>query len=36
LGVELNEDLIKEHPMKEGFFNMFEPDWHLRNFGGGS
>jgi len=36
LGVELNDDLIKAHPMKEGFFNMFEADWHLRNFGGGS
>jgi len=32
LGVELNEDLIKEHPFKEGFFNMWEPDWHLRQF----
>jgi len=35
LGVDLNDDLIKEHPMKEGFFNMFEADWHLRNFGAG-
>ena len=33
LGVELNDDLIQAHPMKEGFFNMFEADWHLRNFG---
>ena len=33
LGVELNEDLIKEHPYKEGFFNLYAPDWHLRQFG---
>jgi len=32
LGISLNEDLIKEHPMKKGFFNMFEPDWHKRQF----
>lgn len=32
LGVELNEDLIQEHPSKQGFFNMWEPDWHLRQF----
>jgi len=32
LGVELNEDLIKEHPYKEGFFNMWEKDWHMRQF----
>jgi galactonate dehydratase len=30
LGISLNEDLIKEHPFKEGFFNMFEADWHMR------
>jgi len=32
LGVELNEDLIKKHPMKVGFFNMWEEDWHMRQF----
>jgi len=32
LGVELNEDLIKEHPYKEGFFNLFAEDWHRRQF----
>lgn len=32
LGVELNEEIIKEHPYKEGFFNMWEPDWHMRQF----
>ena len=33
LGISLNEDLIKEHPFREGFFNMFEADWQLRQFG---
>jgi galactonate dehydratase len=32
LGISLNEDLIKEHPFKEGFFNMFEAGWHMRQF----
>jgi galactonate dehydratase len=32
LGVSLNEDLIKEHPYKPGFFNMFEANWHMRQF----
>ncbi len=32
LGVELNEELIKEHPYKEGFFNMWESNWHRRQF----
>jgi galactonate dehydratase len=32
LGISLNEDLIKEHPFKEGFFNLFEADWHMRQF----
>jgi len=30
LGISLNEDLIKEHPLKEGFFNLFDADWHMR------
>jgi galactonate dehydratase len=30
LGVTLNEDLIKEHPMTGNFFNLFEEDWHKR------
>lgn len=33
LGIELNEELLKQHPYREGFFNMFEPDWHMRQFG---
>ena len=30
LGISLNEDLIKEHPFQEGFFNVFATDWHIR------
>lgn len=34
LGIELNEDFIREHPMKEGTtFNLFQEDWHLRKPG---
>lgn len=33
LGISLNEDLIKEHPYQERFFNMFESDWQMRGFG---
>jgi len=32
LGIELNEDVIKEHPYKEGFFNLYADDWNLRQF----
>jgi galactonate dehydratase len=32
LGISLNEDLIKEHPYKEGFFNLFANDWQKRQF----
>ncbi|MGA3326530.1 MAG: mandelate racemase/muconate lactonizing enzyme family protein [Terriglobia bacterium] len=30
LGISPNEDLIKEHPIQQRFFNMFEADWHMR------
>lgn len=30
LGVELNEDLIREHPMRDQRFDLFENDWHRR------
>jgi galactonate dehydratase len=33
LGIELNEDLIREHPYREGFFNLFADNWHMRQFG---
>ena len=32
LGVELNEDLIAEHPYREGFFNLFADNWQRRQF----
>lgn len=32
LGISLNEDLIKEYPYKEGFFNLFDDDWQKRQF----
>lgn len=32
LGIRLNEDLIKEHPYKPGFFNLFAEDWQRRQF----
>jgi galactonate dehydratase len=30
LGVELNEDVIEEHPRREIHFDLFREDWHLR------
>ncbi|HYG75663.1 MAG TPA: mandelate racemase/muconate lactonizing enzyme family protein [Planctomycetota bacterium] len=30
LGVTINEDFIKEHPMTSNFFNLFVKDWHKR------
>jgi galactonate dehydratase len=30
LGVELNEDVIEEHPRREIHFDLFHDDWHLR------
>jgi galactonate dehydratase len=30
LGVTVNEDFIREHPMTGSFFNLFEKDWHKR------
>ena len=32
LGMELNEDLIAEHPYREGAFNLWEDDWHKREY----
>lgn len=32
LGMELNEDIIAEHPYREGSFNLFESDWHKREY----
>jgi galactonate dehydratase len=30
LGVTLNEDFIREHPMKDTFFDLYKEDWHRR------
>jgi galactonate dehydratase len=30
LGITLNEEFIKEHPMTDTFFNLYEKDWHKR------
>jgi galactonate dehydratase len=30
LGVTLNEDLVREHPLRDLHFHLFEEDWHLR------
>jgi len=32
LGIQLNEEVIKEHPYKEGFFNLYADNWHMRQF----
>ena len=32
LGMTLNEDLIAEHPYREGTFNLWEDDWHQREY----
>lgn len=32
LGLVLNEDLIAEHPYREGSFNLWEDDWHKREY----
>lgn len=32
LGVELNEKVFEAHPYKRGFFNLWDPDWHKRQF----
>jgi galactonate dehydratase len=35
LGVTLNEDFIREHPMKSEGFNLFRENWHRRQTAGG-
>ena len=32
LGMELNEDIIAQHPYREGSFNLWEDDWHRREY----
>lgn len=33
LGLELNEEVIAEHPFEERFFNLWDEDWHRRQTG---
>jgi galactonate dehydratase len=33
LGVELNEDFIREHPMNTFHFDLFRDEWHRRQAG---
>jgi galactonate dehydratase len=36
LGIELDEEAIRAHPPREGFFNLWDPQWHKRDFGKGN
>lgn len=36
LGIELDEDAIRAHPPREGFFNLWDPQWHKRSFAKGA
>jgi galactonate dehydratase len=31
LGIELNEEVIRQHPPREGFFNLWDSEWHKRD-----
>lgn len=31
LGIELNEDVIREHPPRGTFFNLWDPEWQKRS-----
>lgn len=30
LGIELNEEVIREHPPRQTHFNLWDPEWHRR------
>lgn len=32
LGIELDEEVIWAHPPRDGFFNLWDPQWHRRSF----
>lgn len=32
VGADFNEDAAREHPLVQGFFNLFEPGWERRRF----
>lgn len=31
LGIEFREELVPEHPPRDGFFNLWDSQWHKRN-----
>jgi galactonate dehydratase len=35
LGIELDEAVARQHPPREGFWNLWDPNWHKRQFVGG-
>jgi galactonate dehydratase len=35
LGIELDEEIIRQHPPQQGHFNLWDPQWHKRQFAGG-
>jgi galactonate dehydratase len=34
LGIELDEEVIRQHPPLQGHFNLWDPNWHKRQFSG--
>jgi len=36
LGIELDEEAIRAHPPRDGFFNLWDPQWHKRSFAKGT
>ncbi len=36
LGIELDENAIRAHPPREGFFNLWDAEWHKRSIGKGA
>ena len=32
-GRRLDEEVLREHPPREEFFNLWDAEWHKRNFG---
>jgi len=33
IGIELDEEVLRAHPPREGHFNLWAGDWHKRSFG---
>jgi galactonate dehydratase len=36
LGVVLNEEVVREHPSRQVYFDLFRENWHLRQADMGS